>query len=163
MKLPIEIVVALLAGASCLAAWPGLDIPVWALFIGWAWYFALGAVPGVMKNIYPSIIPGALLAALAIVLINFLSSLMPVMAAMIITVICTVYALMLAIKIPLMNCSLAAFNAYSTVFAVYYGGFYPQDGDFRSSVLLALLWGVVGNALGPLFGYLSVRLSRTTE
>lgn len=160
MKLPIEMVVALLAGASCLFAWPGLELPIWALFIGWAWYFALGATPGVMKNIYPSIIPGALLATLSIVLINYLSGMMPVMAAMIITVILTVYVLMLAIKIPLMNCSLAAFNAYSTIFAVYYGGFYHQSGDFNSNVLMALFWGVAGNALGPLFGYLSVRLSR---
>ena len=94
-------------------------------------------------------------------LINFFTGLMPVMAAMIIAVIITVYALMLAIKIPLMNCSLVAFNAYSTIFAVYFGGFYPNTGDFKSDVLKALLWGVIGNALGPLFGYLSVRLSRT--
>ncbi len=160
MKLPIEVVVALLAGLSCLVAWPSLGIPVWALFIGWAWYFALGATPAVMKSIYLSMIPGSLLAVVCIALINFLSSYMVGMAAMILSVVITVYALMQLLKIPFFNCSLVGFNSFSTIFAVYYGGFYPHDGT-QVDLLMALLWGVIGNALGPVFGYLSIRLSRS--
>ncbi|MGI5473650.1 DUF1097 domain-containing protein [Escherichia coli] len=43
---------------SCLASWPGINIPVWAIFIGWAWYYALGATPDILKKIYASLLPG---------------------------------------------------------------------------------------------------------
>lgn len=155
-KIPIDVVVALLAGVSCLAALPGLGFPVWAIFIGWAWYFALGATPAAMKQIYPSILPGAVLAALCIFLINMFAKSMAVMPAMIIAVVITVFLLMLALRIKCFNCSLSGFNAYSSVFATFYGGFFPQTGEPGHDIIFAMLWAMIGNALGPIFGYLSV-------
>lgn len=155
-RIPIELVVAILAGFSCLVSWPGLDFPVWALFIGWAWYFALGTTPSAMKKIYPSIFPGAFLAAVCIWLINTFSGFMHPMLAMIIPVTITVFLLMMALRIPFTSCSLVGFNAYSTVFAVYYGGFYHQSEILIKGIVLAMIWGIVGNSLGPLFGYMSV-------
>lgn len=163
VKIPIEIVVGVLGGVSCLVAWPGLGIPVWALFIGWAWYFALGATPKVMKNIYPSMIPGAVLAAICIALINVLSPYMHPMLAMILPVTLTVFLLMMALKIPLTNCSLPAFNAYSTTFAVFYGGFYPANENVWIAIVVAMVWALIGNAMGPLFGWLSIFFSTKKE
>ena len=39
----LDFSVAILAGVSCLFMY--IDVPVWALFVGWAWYFALGSKP----------------------------------------------------------------------------------------------------------------------
>ncbi|WP_368488877.1 DUF1097 domain-containing protein [Clostridium sp. BJN0013] len=155
-KIPIEIVVAVLAALSCLVSLPGLGFPVWALFIGWAWYFALGATPSTMKSIYPSMLPGALLAVLCIFLINDFGKIMPSMPAMMIAVLITVFLLMICLRIPYTNCSLSAFNAYSTTFAVFYGGFFPKMGVQSYDILMALVWALIGNALGPIFGYLSI-------
>ena len=110
-RMSIDVAVALLAGVSCLVSWPGLDFPVWALFLGWAWYFALGATTSTMKQIYPSIFPGAILAAFCIWLIALLSNVVHPMLALIVPVIITVYLLMLALKIHLTSCSLVGFNA----------------------------------------------------
>lgn len=155
-RIPIELTVAVLAALSCLVAWPGLGLPVWALFIGWAWYFALGATPAALKTIYPSMVAGTVLAAICIWMIDLLMKSLPMMPSMILAVFFTVLLLMLALKIPFANCSLAAFNAYSSVFAVYYGGFFPKSGDFGHDLIYALLWAAVGNMLGPVFGFLSV-------
>lgn len=155
-RIPIELVVAVLATLSCLVAWPGLGLPVWALFIGWAWYFALGATPATFKTIYPSMLPGAILAAICIWLIDIFMKVLPLMPSMMLAVFITVLLLMLALRIPFTSCSLAAFNAYSSVFAVFYGGFFPKTGDFGHDLMYALFWAVIGNMLGPVFGFFSV-------
>lgn len=69
------------------------------------------------------------------------------------------FLLMLALRIPLTNCSLAGVNAYSTIFAVYYGGFYHQSEFLIKGIIMAFIWGMIGNALDPLFGYLSIYFS----
>ncbi|HFV8881373.1 TPA: DUF1097 domain-containing protein [Escherichia coli] len=159
MKLPMNLTIALLAGLSCLASWPGINIPVWAIFIGWAWYYALGATPDILKKIYASLLPGIATSVLCIAAINYMISLhISAMLAIIISVIITVYVLLLLLQMPCMNSSLPAFNAYSTVFAVYYGGFYPDtDGP---DISLAVLWAATGLCTGPLLGYISIVCSR---
>lgn len=154
--IPIEVVVPVLAAISCLVALPQLGLPVWALFIGWAWYFALGANPAVLKKVYPSMIPGALLAAICIWLINVFMKFMSLMPAMMLAVLITVFLLMCVLRVPLTSCGLAAFNGYSCVFAAYYGGFFPQTGSPGRDILMALLWSLAANFIGPLFGYLSI-------
>lgn len=49
--IPIELVVPVLAALSCLLMKVGGGIPVWAVFLGWAWYFAMGATPSILKKI----------------------------------------------------------------------------------------------------------------
>lgn len=155
-RIPIEVVVAVLAAISCLVAFiPGFAIPVWALFIGWAWYFALGATPSVMKTIYFSILPGAILAATCIWLNDLFGVSMSSLWAVMLSVLITVFFLMLFLKIPGTN-GLVGFNAYSTIFAVFYGGFSPHSGELKTDIIIALIYGVVGLCLGPLFGYFSV-------
>lgn len=160
--IPIEVTVAVLAGLSCFVTIAPVGLPVWALFIGWAQYFALGATPSAMKKIYPALIPGSLLAALCILFINNLYPLIGVMPSMMISVVITVFFLMLTLKIKLFDCGLAAFNGYSCVFATYYGGFFPNDPEMASvSILVALIWSFLGTSLGPIFGFLSVYLTFT--
>jgi len=154
--IPIEIVVPLLAAVSCIVAISQIGLPVWALFIGWAWYFALGANPSVFKQVYPAAIAGAILAAVCVWLINYFMTFMPLLPAMMVAVIITVFALMCVLRIPLTSCGLAAFNGYSCVFATYYGGFFPQTGSPGQDIVMALVFGTVAFLIGPLFGYLSI-------
>ncbi|SFG01565.1 Protein of unknown function [Desulfotomaculum arcticum] len=157
--IPIEIVVALLAAVSCLVALPQLGLPVWALFIAWAWYFALGANTSVFKSVYPAALAGAVLAALCIWLINVFMGFLSLMPAMMLAVFITVLLLMLVLRVPATSCGLAAFNGYSCVFATYYGGFFHQTGSAGQDILIAFAFSIVANLIGPVFGYLSIYLT----
>ena len=157
-RIPIEVVVGILAGISCLVTLPGIGIPLWALFIGWAWYFALGATPKVFKISYPPVFTGALLAALCLWLVEFFNDVGIVgMLGTMIPVALTVFLLMMTLRIPIFSASLPAFNAYSSVFALMYIGGFPDLAI--GPILSCTLWAMIGNFLGPVFGYLSVKLT----
>lgn len=156
-RIPIEVVVGILGGISCLVTISGLGLPVWALFIGWAWYFALGATPSAFKVIIPAVFPGALLAGLCIWLMGFLASFgFTGMPNMFVCVALTVFLLMCALRISVFSASLPAFNAYSSVFALYAIGAFPDLPI--GSTLSCCLWALIGNLLGPVFGWLSIVL-----
>lgn len=155
-RIPIEIVVAVLAAISCLVTLPQLGLPVWALFIAWAWYFALGATPAVFKSVYPAAFAGAVLAAVCIWLIGAFMGIMSLMPAMMLAVFITVLLLMLVLRLPATSCGLAAFNGYSCVFATYYGGFFHKTGSAEMDILIAFGFSMAANLLGPVFGYLSI-------
>lgn len=157
-RIPIEIVVGFLAGVSCLVTIAGLGLPVWALFIGWAWYFALGATPDAFKKILPAVFPGALLAAICIWMMGWFAGMgFTGLPNMIVCVTITVFLLMCSLRIPVFSASLPAFNAYSSVFALYAIGSFPELAI--GPILSCTLWALIGNLLGPVFGYLSIKLT----
>ncbi|MEJ5366119.1 MAG: DUF1097 domain-containing protein [Desulfosoma sp.] len=156
--LPIELVVPVLAALSCLLMKVGGGLPVWAVFLGWAWYFAMGATPSILKKIYPAVIPGSVLGGLCLWLIGALHNLgIGGMPGIMLAVFVTVFILMLFLRIPLTSAGLPAFNAYSTVFALYAipNGF-PSIGG--NPILGCIVWGMIANFLGPVFGFLSIYL-----
>lgn len=152
----LDISVAVLAAISCLAIY--LSIPVWALFIGWAWYFTLGATPDLLKKAVPPMIVGSALAILAFVLINAFSAVMSAMAATILAVFITVFALMLSMKVPALNISLASFNAYSCMFIGYAAKSYMAVKGMPD-LLNAAIWITGANFLGLVFGWMSIQFS----
>ena len=157
-RIPIEVVVGVLGGISCLVTLPSIGLPVWALFIGWAWYFALGATTAAFKKIIPAVFSGALLAALCIWMIGWFTKLgFAGMPNMMICVTITVFLLMCTLRIPFFSSSLPAFNAYSSVFALFAIGSYPDL--VIGPILSCALWALIGNLLGPVFGYLSIKLT----
>ena len=89
----LDVAVAVLAGLTCLTMKFGL--PVWALFIGWAWYFALGTKSIAFKQAIPALFLGYLLAAIAIIIYTASGHQMIVLM---IAVGITVFLLMLSIK-----------------------------------------------------------------
>lgn len=156
-RIPVEFVVGALAGISCLVTIGGLGLPVWALFIGWAWYFALGATPAAFRKIVPAVFPGALLAAACLGIMGLLEHTgITGMVNMIICVSIKVFLLMCSLRIPVFSESLPAFNAYSSVFALYAIGSFPDLAC--GPILSCCLWAVIGNLLGPVFGWLSIVL-----
>jgi len=164
MRMPIELVVAFLAAIACLISWPGLGIPVWAVFIGWAWYFAMGGKQEKFKEIYSAILPGAICSAIAIWIIFHLMSIgMILIPAMMIGAFVSVLLLMAVLRFLTPTVGFIAFNAYSTLFAVFYGGAFPKTGVFLHDLGWAFLFALIGNAVGPIFGYLSIVLSSLKE
>ncbi|WP_238727245.1 DUF1097 domain-containing protein [Diplocloster modestus] len=153
----LDFSVAILAGISCLFMY--LSVPVWALFIGWAWYFTLGASADLIAKSIVPILTGAVLAVLAFVLIDAFGAFMPSMAATIAAVIITVFVLMLTLKIPACNPSLVSFNAYSCIFVGYGAGEYMSI-DGMPPLINALIWIAGANFIGMLFGYASVKVTQ---
>ncbi|MNO62398.1 hypothetical protein D3C76_530710 [compost metagenome] len=155
MKLTkLDFSVAILAGLTCLTMY--FDLPVWALFIGWAWYFALGAKPGAFKEAIPAMLLGYILAAVAVVVYAASGH---QMIALVLVVAVTVFLIMLSLKTSVFSCSLASFNAYSCMFAGYYAGNFPKVESISldlNNVLICVLWLVLANVIGLLCGYISV-------
>lgn len=152
----LDFSVAILAGVSCLFMY--IDVPVWALFVGWAWYFALGATPDLIKKSIFPLITGAVLAVVAFILIDVFAGFMPSMAATIASVVITVFALMLTLKVPILNISLISFNAYSCMFVGYgAGSFMTIEG--MPVLLNALIFIAGANFIGVLFGFISIKVT----
>jgi hypothetical protein len=158
MKLTaLDFSVPILAAVSCLLMF--LDIPVWALFIGWAWYFALGATPDLItKGILP-LITGSSLAVLAFVLIDVFAGIMPEMPAIMLAVFISVFLLMLTLKVPMLNKSLVSFNGYSCIFVGFVAGTFMEIGAMPA-LLNAAIWITGANFIGLLFGWMSVTVTQ---
>jgi hypothetical protein len=157
MKLQkIDFAVAILAGIACFAML--FNLPVWTLFIGWAWYFALGAKPEVFKLAIPPMLLGYVMAAISIV-IYALSNYNIVILAIAVAI--TVFMIMLSTKTKLFASSLASFNTYSCMFAGYYAVNFPKlesSGMDINNILVCIGWLALANVIGLLFGFVSVKL-----
>jgi len=152
----LDIIVPVFAALSCLLML--LQIPVWALFIGWAWYYALGARPElIIKGIAPTIV-GSVLAFATFLLIDVFAQGMPVIWATVLAVFITVFLLMLSLKVPALNLSLISFNAYSCIFVGYGAGAYLVIKGMPA-MLNAAIWISGANILGLVCGWLSICFS----
>jgi hypothetical protein len=152
----MDVSVAVLAGLSCFTMLIGL--PVWTIFIGWAWYFALGADPSGFGKAIPPMLLGYAMAAISIVvfaLSNFN------IVALSISVAATVFIIMLSLKTKLFAHSLASFNTYSCMFAGYYAVSFPKVESSAmdlNNILICIGWLSLANVIGLCFGYVSVKL-----
>lgn len=158
----LDYVVAMMSGLVCFGLL--IKIPVWALFIGWTWYFVLGGTPEAIKKAIPAMIVGYILGMISIVV--YAASNQNIFAMVGIMII-TVFIMMLSLKIPFFSCSLASFNAYSCLFAGYYSGSFPAMQNSMiydiNNVIVAVLWIAMTNVLGLFCGYLSIKLSSDKE
>lgn len=153
----LDISVAGLAALSCLLI--TLQIPVWSLFIGWAWYYTLGASAKVFKQATPPMLAGSLLAVLGFILIDLFSAVVPELLATIVAVFITVFILMLVLKISAFSTSLVAFNAYSCIFIGYAAKAYMTVGEMPP-LLNAFIWITGANFLGLIFGWFSLEVEK---
>ena len=150
----LDFSVAILAAISCLLM--TMQIPVWALFIGWAWYFALGATPDLIKKGILPMITGSVLAFVAFILIDVFTSIgLPGLLPTIVSVLVTVFLLMLTLKVPVLNISLISFNAYSCIFVGFGAGAYMSIAGLHPYIN-AFIWITGANFLGLVFGWLSI-------
>lgn len=154
----LDFIVAIIAFFTVFAL--KINLPVWAIFFGWAWYFALGANLGVFKKTIPAMLFGFLLGGISIFASAISDGNFYVLAG---TVCVTVFILMLSLKTKLFACSLASFNAYSIIFAGYYAGNFPSitnggSGDI-ANILISIAWLSLALVVGLICGYVSITLS----
>lgn len=156
-----DFIVAALSALACLGAL--LHLPVWALFIGWAWYLALGSKPQVIREAGLTCVLSALLAVLAVVMSDWLQSYCSPLAASMLAVFVTIYMLMFMLKVPGIKYPLVAFNAFSCIFAGYYLQAFPVQADYGWSLVYAFIWIVGANILGLFVGWLSIALTQVHQ
>lgn len=151
----LDITVAIFAGLACYSL--VAHMPPWAIFFGWAWYFALGAKPQVFKQAIPPMLLGYALSSIAVLAFTASGG---KMIALAVTVAITIFIVMLSLKVGIFSCSLASFNAYSCMFAGYYSGSFPKMAESMAfdinNVLICAAWMVVGNVIGLGIGYLCI-------
>ena len=160
MKLTrLDIIVPLLAALSCLLMIP--EIPVWALFIGWAWYYSMGKNLKVFSQATPPLMAGSLMAVLHFILYDGLAVIMPALSATMTGVFIPVSLLLRIQKTPSFSPTLPGFNAYSCIFIGYEAGTYLNVPGLPP-LFNAWLWIAGANFIGLLFGWASIELEKRT-
>ena len=160
-KPPAEVVASLLAVTTIFVSMPPLNLPPWAIFIGWAGTFAAGGPrPDVLKKIWPVMPIGSITAFLIVLGFDWASHRFTgsqFIIAQCVILFCLNAAQMLLARIPRLGLSFVPgmFFGFASYFATFYGGFGPTPHD-----PVAALWAVIlMNALGPLYAWLTVKLS----
>lgn len=152
-----DLVVAGVSALACLGTMAGM--PVWAMFIGWAWYLAIGANKKAIKEGSITCISAAVLALTAVCLTDLLSTSMSAIYASMVSVFLTILALMILLKLPWIKHSLVGFNSFSCIFAGYYLGAFPIQQDYLINMFLAFIYITGSNLLGLWVGWASQQLS----
>jgi len=149
----------IIAGLSALAGLGALlQLPVWAIFIGWAWYIALGNKKRAIREGGATAIMAAVLALSAIALTDALQQFMMPLAASMTAVFVAILLLMIFLKLPAFTSSLVAFNSFSCIFAGYYLQAFPVQESYLMSLLMAFVWITGANVLGLLLGHINATL-----
>lgn len=153
----VDFVIPVIAGLTVFLI--PLNIPVWALFFGFTWYFLLGTTPEAFKLALPPMFVGYISAGISSGI--FVASNYNVYA-LAIAVGLTVFVMMLTFKVKLLSNSFVTFNAYSCMFAGYFSNSFPKviEGsmfDFKN-ILIAMAWIGMANILGLIAGWLSITL-----
>ena len=177
LAVAITVCVALPFGLWLTKIDPNLtNIPIWASFIVWAEYFALGAKPAALKIIVPAFILGVIGAAIIMtayaLLITPLGDLVgdaevggyvALFAAAFVGFCVLIYAMK---YMPVTQTgSLPFFNGISMMLAVYFTGVFPTalfgvDPATQKELLpaLAALWAILAGMLGAFLGWFNVTI-----
>ncbi len=152
-----DFVVAGVSALACLGTLAGM--PVWALFIGWAWYLAIGANKTAIREGSVTCVVAAVLALTAVALTDAFASLMPGLQASMLAVFLMIMVLMVALKLPYIKHSLVGFNSFSCIFAGYYLGAFPAQPDYMANLAVAFIYITGANILGLFVGWGSQQLA----
>ena len=157
---PAEIVASLLAATTVIISLPPLNLPPWAIFISWAGTFAAGGPnANVMRRIWPVMPVGsafAMLIALAFAEVSHhYTGTALVIAQMTILFLLNTCLLCVA-RLPILGFVPGMFFGFASYFATLYGGFGPVPHD----PYMAWFAVVPMNALGPVYAWLTQKLSR---
>lgn len=178
LAVAITVCVALPFGLWLVKIDPNLtNIPIWASFIVWAEYFALGAKPAALKIIVPAFVLGVIGAAIIMtayaLLITPLGDMLndpevggyvALFAACFVGFCALIYAMK---YMPVTQTgSLPFFNGISMMLAVYFTGAFPTalfgvDPATQKELLPALagLWAILAGFLGAFLGWFNVTIT----
>jgi len=157
---PIEIVASLLAATTVIISLPPWSLPPWAIFISWAGTFAAGGPnAAVLRRIWPSMPVGSTFAMLISIAFeqasHYYAGTSRVIAQMT-TLFVLNTLLMCTARVPVFAFIPGMFFGFASYFATLFGGFGPAP----HNPYMAWIAVVPMNALGPVYAWLSVKLSR---
>ncbi|MYW64976.1 DUF1097 domain-containing protein [Streptomyces sp. SID8379] len=164
-RLPHEIVASVLAGLTAFIGGNALHLPPWAIFISWAGTFLLGG-PNLTnaKRLWLAMPAGSTFALVIVVIENHAGTAFGegqwarnAFQALVILVVNS--ALMYAGRLKALSLVPGMFFGFASYFATYFGGFGHDAGNIWSAWISV----VAMNALGPVFAYLSTKLTFPTE
>jgi hypothetical protein len=158
--LPAEIVASLLAATTVIISLPPLNLPPWAIFISWAGTFAAGGPnANVMRRIWAAMPIGSTFAMLIAIAFeqasHYYSGTALILAQMTILFLLNT-CLMCIARLPIFSFIPGMFFGFASYFATLFGGF----GPLPHNPYLAWLAVVPMNALGPVYAWLTQKLSR---
>lgn len=161
-RIPHEIVASVLAGTTAFIGGNALHLPTWAIFISWAGMFLLGAKPTLRNatRLWAAMPIGSAFGLVIVLLDQRFGTVLgegqaarnTVLALLILVVNC---ALMYTGRTRLFGLVPGMFLGFASFFATCFGGFGFDPGNAWAAWVSV----VVMNALGPVFAYLSRRLT----
>lgn len=160
-KPPVEIVASLLAVTTIFISLPPWNLPPWAIFVSWAGTFAAGGpTPEVLRKIWPVMPIGSLTAFLIVLGFDWASHHFTggaFLFAQCVILFCLNGAQMLLARIPGLGLTFipGMFFGFASFFATFYGGFGPSPHNPVAAWVAVVLM----NALGPVYAWLTVKLS----
>lgn len=139
------------------------NIPLFAAFIVWAEYFALGAKPAALKIIYPSFALGALLTGASMFATVLLAPALGMNLALAISLFVGVGLMVYIMRFSkiLSDGSLPYFNGISMLLAVYLTSNYPATANALLQPWVAALWTILAGILGGLLGWFNILITFT--
>lgn len=160
-RIPHEFVASFLAGITAFIGGTALNLPPWAIFIGWAGTFLLGGPSWTNAGRLWMTMPVGSAFAMAIVVIDtHLGAVVgggrwtqDLVLAVIIFVVNSI--LMFTGRLAAFSLIPGMFLGFASYFATFFGGF----GFAHGNPWAAWVSVVAMNALGPVFAYLSHRLA----
>ena len=167
-RIPHEIVASVLAASTAFIGGNALGLPAWGIFVSWSAMFLLGGKPTLAnaKRLWATMPIGSTFALLIVLVDTQLGTVLgdgQVAKNVVLAVIIFVFnsALMYTGRIRALSLVPGMFIGFASFFATFFGGFGPTPGN----VWAAWIAVIAMNALGPVFAYLSRRLtfSRTEK
>jgi hypothetical protein len=160
-RIPHEIVASILAALTAFIGGTALHLPPWAIFISWAGTFLMGGPSLSNARRLWLAMPAGSAFALVIVLVEqhagtalgdgqFARNLMQALVILVVN-----SALMYAGRLKALALIPGMFFGFASYFATFFGGFGFDAGNAWAAWVSV----VAMNALGPVFAYLSMRLT----
>ncbi|HEY2206727.1 MAG TPA: DUF1097 domain-containing protein [Pseudonocardia sp.] len=157
LRIPNEIFSSVLAATTAFIGGNALDLPVWAIFIGWAaTYLAGGPTRATLTRLYPAMLAGSVFALVIVLIDTALGTSLgsgqlaeDVVLGVVILLVNT--ALMYAGRTRLLALVPGMFLGFASYFATMFGGF----GAVPHNPFVAWLSVVAMLAVGPLFALLA--------
>ena len=160
-RIPHEIAASILAASTAFIGGTALNLPPWAIFIGWAGTFLSGGPSLAVARRMWLAMPAGSIFALVIVLVtqhlgNTLgSSRWGQDTVLAVTILVVNSVLMYSGRLRLLSLVPAMFFGFASYFATFFGGFGFKAGDPWAAWVSV----VAMNALGPVFAYLATKLT----
>lgn len=164
-RIPNEIVCSVLAAATAFIGGNALNLPVWAIFIGWAaTYLAGGPTRATFARLYPAMAAGSTFALVIVLIDGRLGTVLGAGtlardAVLALAILAVNTALMYSGRTRLLALVPGMFLGFASYFATLFGGFgFAAHNPFAAWVSVLVM-----NALGPLFALLAHAVTTRPE